>query len=231
MTEFLLSVLAFLVAHIIPPAPPVRSKLIALLGRRTYLIAYSALSIGLLTWMILAGQRAPYVGLWVAAEWQWWVTIIIMPFALWLVLAGLFEPNYLSISIRKKDVNIPFGLSARVTRHPVLWGFLLWALTHLIPNGDVVSLVLFGGMALLAVGGFFIVDRRTKKRLGAEQWNDAAAATHLMPFVALFRGKTKLVFSGQAWLWIGVSLVMYFWILFSAHADYLGADPLAGVGL
>lgn len=230
MEEFFLSVMVFLLAHVIPPAPPVRTKLIAWMGRCVYLLAYSALSIGLLTWMIVAGQRAPYIGLWVAAEWQWWVTIVVMPFALWLVLAGLFEPNPLSISVRKKDMNIPFGLSARVTRHPVLWGFLLWALTHLIPNGDVVSFVLFGGMIMLAIVGFLVVDRRTKKRLGEEQWTTLAAATHLIPFVALFRGKAKLVFTAQTWLWIGVSLVTYFWILFGAHADYLGVDPLAGVG-
>ena len=230
MGEFFLSVLVFLLAHIIPPYPPVRAKLVALLGRRLYLLTYSALSIGLLTWMILAGQRAPYVQIWQAGEWQSWVTIIIMPFALWLVLAGLFEPNPLSISVRKKDINIPLGLSARVTRHPVLWGFLLWALTHLLPNGDVVSLVLFGGVILLAIMGFFVVDRRTKTRLGEAQWHAVAEPTHPVPFVALFSGKTKLVFTMQTWVWMGVTFLTYFWILFSAHADYLGVDPLAGVG-
>ena len=230
MGEFFLSVAVFLLAHIIPPAPPVRAKLVSMLGRRTYLIAYSVLSIGLLTWMIIAGQRAPYIGLWQLAEWQWWLTIFTMPFALWLVLAGLFEPNPLSVSLRKKEVDAPLSLSAGVTRHPVLWGFFLWALAHLFPNGDVVSLVLFGGMMILAVVGAFVVDKRTKRRMGEEQWQTLASKTSLVPFVALLKGQAKPRISASAILWIIVSLLTYFWVLFSLHADYLGADPLAGIG-
>lgn len=230
MTEFLLSVGVFLLAHIIPPMPKVRNNLIAIMGRRTYLIAYSILSIALLTWMILAGQRADYIGLWPSAEWQWWVTIISMPFALWLILAGLFEPNPLSISLRKKQLDAPLSLSAAVTRHPVLWGFLIWALAHLFPNGDVVSLVLFGGMALLAIGGFFIVDKRTKRRTGEQQWDELAKRTSVVPFAAILKGRAKPKITARSVLWIVISLALYFWILFSLHADYLGADPLAGIG-
>ena len=231
MGEFYLSVAVFLLAHIIPPAPPVRTRLISWLGRRFYLIAYSILSIGLLTWVILAGQRAPYVGLWQAAPWQWWVTIVIMPFAIWLVVSGLFETNPLSISLRKKDISQPPGLSAQVTRHPVLWGFLLWAITHLIPNGDVVSLVLFGGTGMLALFGFFIVDRRTRKRLGEAQFDVLVSKTSLVPFAAFLTGRIKPEFSISSALWICVSGIIYVWILFSAHALYLGVDPLVGVGM
>ena len=231
MNEFIFSVLVFTLAHIIPPSPPVRTRLIALMGRRIYLLAYSLLSIALLTWMIMAAQRAPHIELWGEAPWQSQVTIFIMPLAIWLLLGGLFEPNVLSISLRKKDMATPLGLPARVTRHPVLWGFLLWALTHLLPNGDVVSLVLFGGMALLAVFGFFIVDRRTRKRLGAQNWQALAAKTSIVPFAALFSGRAKPVFSLHSCLWVGISLLCYFWILFYAHSTYLGPSPLASAGM
>lgn len=231
MGEFYLSVAVFLLAHIIPPMPKVRGTLIDILGRKAYLIAYSILSIGLLTWMILAGQRAPYIGLWQPQEWHWWVTILTMPFSLWLVLAGLFEPNPLSVSLRKKQLDTHQSLSVAVTRHPVLWGFLVWALAHLFPNGDMVSLVLFGGMILLAIGGFFIVDRRTKRRIGEGDWKILAEKTSLFPFVALFKKRTKPKVTLSTFVWITVTLATYFWILFSLHADYLGADPLAGIGV
>ena len=230
MGEFYLSVAVFLLAHIIPPMPKVRGTLINIIGRKTYLVAYSALSIGLLTWMILAGQRAPYIGLWQPQEWHWWVTIFAMPFALWLVLAGLFEPNPLSVSLRKKQLDAPLSLSAAVTRHPVLWGFLIWALAHLFPNGDVVSFVLFGGMILLAIGGFFIVDRRSKRRMGENEWQALASKTSLVPFVAMLTGQAKPKLTMISMLWIAITFATYFWILFSLHADYLGADPLAGLG-
>lgn len=230
MSEFVLSVAIFLLAHVIPPSPIVRPKLIAVFGRRAYLIAYSFLSIGLLTWMIMAGQRAPYIGLWGAADWQWWATIIAMPFSIWLVLAGLFEPNPLSVSLRKKTLDTTPGLSVQVTRHPVLWGFGIWALVHLFPNGDVVSLTMFGGMVLLAIMGFVVVDRRTKRRLGPEQWQTLADKTSLFPFVALLSGRMDLKIPASSLLWLVVSALTYLWILFSAHAWFLNTDPLAGLG-
>lgn len=36
-------------------------------------------------------------------------------------------------------------------RHPMLWGTVIWAVAHLLVNGDVASLVLFGGIGLWAL--------------------------------------------------------------------------------
>ena len=49
----------FLGAHMIPALPAPRGWLIAALGRRAYLAAFSLLSIGLLYWLIVAAGRAP----------------------------------------------------------------------------------------------------------------------------------------------------------------------------
>ncbi|WP_411839141.1 NnrU family protein [Paracoccus sp. ME4] len=41
------------------------------------------------------------------------------------------------------------GMKTRVTavmRHPMLWGFVLWAAAHLLVNGDTPSFILFGGL-------------------------------------------------------------------------------------
>lgn len=41
------------------------------------------------------------------------------------------------------------GMKTRVTavmRHPMLWGFALWAGAHLLVNGDTPSFILFGGL-------------------------------------------------------------------------------------
>jgi uncharacterized membrane protein len=44
-------------------------------------------------------------------------------------------------------------------RHPMLFGFLLWALAHLLVNGDTPSFVLFGGLALWSVGEMGEINR------------------------------------------------------------------------
>lgn len=50
------------------------------------------------------------------------------------------------------------GITRRL-RHPQLIGFLLWAVAHLLVNGDMPSLVLFGGLALWAVVEMIVINR------------------------------------------------------------------------
>ncbi|MDE0715687.1 MAG: NnrU family protein [Gammaproteobacteria bacterium] len=148
MTEFLLAITLFVVAHAVPPAPPVRRRLVSVLGRRLYLTVYSLVSLVLLAWVISAAVRAPLILLWAPAGWQWVVPVAAMPLAFWFLVAGLAEANPLSISFRRRDPAVPLPPIVRITRHPVIWGFLIWAGAHVPPNGDVVSLILFGGMTV-----------------------------------------------------------------------------------
>lgn len=50
------------------------------------------------------------------------------------------------------------GLARRI-RHPQLTGFALWALAHLLPNGDLPSLLLFGGLLLWALVEMVVINR------------------------------------------------------------------------
>ena len=44
-------------------------------------------------------------------------------------------------------------------RHPMLWGVVLWAAGHVLVNGDVASLVLFGWLALWALAEMQLINR------------------------------------------------------------------------
>ena len=44
-------------------------------------------------------------------------------------------------------------------RHPMLTGFIIWAAAHLFVNGDVASLILFGGLGLWAIAEIIIINR------------------------------------------------------------------------
>ena len=232
MAEFLGAIAVFLLAHVVPPSRPVRSRLIAWLGRRTYLGCYSLVSLTLMVWIVSAARRAPYLPLWDSAPWQSLVPIFVMPLAAWLVLAGLAEPNPLSISLRAASPDTQPGPAAAVTRHPVLWGFLLWAASHIPPNGDAVSVILFGGMTLLALGGFSVVNRRVRRRLGEERWRELAAATSLVPFAAILAGRAKAKISTWPLLCsVAAALAVYLWFLLQGHERLIGPDPLAWLRL
>lgn len=45
-------------------------------------------------------------------------------------------------------------------RHPQLTGFCLWAFAHLLVNGDLASIVLFGGLLAWGVGTVVLINRQ-----------------------------------------------------------------------
>jgi hypothetical protein len=69
---------------------------------------------------------------------EWWkpIAIILMLPASLLVVIGLTTPNPTSVAQEGRVGQPPQGI-VRVTRHPFLTGVGLWALVHLIGNGDV----------------------------------------------------------------------------------------------
>src|SRR5262249_39128244 len=81
-----------------------------------------------------------------------------------------------------------------------LGGVALWALVHLIVNGDLASLILFGSLLVLALGGTAAIDAKRRRSFG-EQWMQFAAVTSNVPFAAIVAGKNRL---GPAVVEIGV---------------------------
>ena len=59
------------------------------------------------------------------------------------------------------------GKGTRITRairHPQLTAVLVWAAAHLLVNGDMRSIVLFGGLALWALAEILLINRATGPR-------------------------------------------------------------------
>lgn len=224
MTQFLLALALFLALHMVPAIPALRARLVAAVGRRAYLIAYSLVSLLTLAWLFHAALRLDFVPLWDPAPWQAWFPLILTPIALVLLLAGLVSPNPASITLRKPDLRP--GAVTTITRHPVLWGFALWAGSHLVPNGDLRSLLLFGALFAFALLGMAITDRRSRRRLG-EQWPEIAHSTSILPFGAVLAGRATLRFDLALAIAILVSVALTVSLLLGGHAVVFGADPLA----
>lgn len=223
MYNFLTAFSVFLALHMVPAWPTLRHRLITVLGRRAYFGLYSLLSIVALIWVFHAALALDFIPLWEPAPWQAWTTFVLAPVGLFLVLAGLFSENPLSITIFQG--NERKGAIVSVTRHPVLWGFLLWAVGHVIANGDLRSLVLFGSFALFAVGGFFMVEKRARRRLG-EKWPAARQDTSIWPFATILKGQAPLRIDPVMILSAFATAAITFWLLAGGHYVMFGADPL-----
>jgi len=52
------------------------------------------------------------------------------------------------------------GVVAAKIRHPMLWSVLVWAGAHLLVNGDMTSIVLFGGLGAWAIVQMLLINGR-----------------------------------------------------------------------
>lgn len=223
MTEFFAAIAVFLALHSAPRATGLREVAIARIGRGPYVALYSAASLACLAWVVSASLRAPYVELWPHSAAAVWASAILMGPACWLWASGAARANPLSIAFRGGGApEAARGGALAWTRHPILWGFLLWALGHLVANGDVASAVLFGGSALFALAGMAIMDARARRSLGAERWARAAARPP-------FRARVAALATPQALAEIVAATALYAALLF-AHPALLGVAPLASIG-
>lgn len=221
MLEFSLALAAFLASHVLPAATGLRQTLVDRLGRRAYLVLYSALSLGLLAWLISAAIRAPYIELWPPSPVTALAPLVVMPAALFLLISGLGRPNPLSVSFMSglPDLTDPGALA--ITRHPALWGFALWAGAHAIANGNLVALILFGGMTAFSLIGMRALERRARAKLSLGEWIRAVSPSAGPPTVRMKRLPTTRVK-----LEILAALLAY-GALLHLHPLLFGRDPLA----
>lgn len=188
--EFALAMTAFALSHRIPAVPGLRSGLVRRIGLRGYVALFSALSVGLLVWLIVAAGRAPFVPLWDQVPWHRWAVNIAMPVAIVLAVLGTGAPNPFAFEGRSAGFDPDRPGIAGLTRQPLLWALALWSGAHLLVNGDLAHVLLFGPFLLMALLGMPLVERR-RRRAMAGDWDRLAAHTGLVPFAALATGRWR----------------------------------------
>jgi len=230
MLEFVCALLAFIVSHRLPTRPAVRGWLVARLGERLYLILYGLASLGIVVWLISAAVRAPTYVIWPFQPWQAVVPFVLMPVAFILLIASALSPNPLSVSMRPASADTALPAVVSITRHPILWAFGLWALSHLIANGDLVAVILFGGLGFFAFMGMRILDRRKQRQLGAEEWGRLAGPTSVLPFGAILARRARFRLDRGLIIGIAGGLAGYVWFVLHGHELVTGLDPLWWAG-
>lgn len=215
--EFAFAFAAFFLTHSIPIRPPLRPWAVARLGHAGFGIAYSALSLAVLAWLIAAAGRAPYVPLWDWAPWQNHVVLAVMlPVCVILSLA-IARPNPFSFGGAHNDRFDPArpGI-VRLTRHPLLLALGIWSAAHILPNGDLAHVILFGTFAGFAMLGGRLVDRRRQREMG-QRWHDLRAALSECPASLSLTADTLLRLAAGLMLYAGL-----IWL----HPLVIGVDPL-----
>jgi uncharacterized membrane protein len=183
----------FLLIHFGVSGTRLRDVLVARLGAGRYRGAFAVASLVGIVWMTRAYRRAPAVDLWGQLIGFRPLAFALVFIAFLFVGIGLATPSPTRVGMETKlaqGTEIVRGI-VRITRHPFLWGVGLWAFVHLIVNGDLASLILFGSLLLLALGGTVSIDAKRRRSFG-DQWSTFIQATSNVPFAAIAAGRNQL---------------------------------------
>ncbi|MDP1667457.1 NnrU family protein [Phaeovulum sp.] len=138
MAVLLLGLLLWVGAHLFKRLAP---KARASMGDRGKAMV-AGLSIMAIVLMVLGFRSAEVAQLYHTPAWALHANNALMLVAIFLLGAGSTK-----------------GLLVDKMRHPMLTGVLVWALAHLMVNGDQASVVLFGGLGLWAVAEMVLINR------------------------------------------------------------------------
>lgn len=182
----------FLLIHFAVSGTHLRDALTARLGEGPYRGLFALASLVGLAWMIYAYRHAPTVELWGLLLGFRPAAYVLVFIAFLFAVVGLLTPSPTRVGMESK---VGQGTEAakgmvRITRHPFLWGVALWAAVHLVVNGDLASLILFGTLLVLAIGGTAAIDAKRRRKFG-ERWTQFAQATSAVPFAAIAAGRNR----------------------------------------
>jgi uncharacterized membrane protein len=147
MAVLIVGLVLFLGIHTLTTLREPRAALIGRIGEGPYKGLYSAVSaIGLvaIVWGFARYRDTAYVQIWAPPAWLHPVVLVLMWFA-FIALAAAYSPA---------------GWIKGTLRHPMLVGVKIWALAHLLANGDLGALLLFGAFLAWAVYDRIAVKRR-----------------------------------------------------------------------
>jgi uncharacterized membrane protein len=209
----------FLAAHYVS-STRLRPWLVGALGEKPFLGAYSAAALVTLVWMCWAYVQAPREMLWTPLR---HAPAAVLPFAFILIACGYFRNPTMVMAERLLKSDDPARGMIRVTRHPIMWGIMLWGGAHILARADLKAVVFFGAFILLAASGSVLSDERKARELG-EDWKRFASVTSHLPFAAIAQGRNRLVLRELGWKLplLGVALYAAF---LAAHGWLFGATP------
>jgi uncharacterized membrane protein len=143
----ILGLAVFIGGHVFVTFRVARADVVARIGEGPYKIIFSvlaAIGLGLVVYGYAFYRDTGWINIWYPPGWTRHVTVVLMwPASICLVAA------YFPGSIKRK------------LKHPMLVGVKLWAVGHLISNGDLGSIILFGSILAWAVYDRITLKHRT----------------------------------------------------------------------
>lgn len=201
-----LATASFIATHFVS-STPLRPALVARIGERPYQGLYVVVAFATLGWMGWAFAQTPREPLFSGAR---EIAYVVMPIAFVLLACG-FGRNPTIVGAEKllKSEDPARGV-IRITRHPIMWAFMLWAAAHVVARGDVKSLIFFGGLFFVAALGTVLLDARKRSNPDFQRFE---AVTSNIPFQAVLEKRNRIAWREIGWLRPAIGIAVYFGVL------------------
>lgn len=229
MDGFVWALAGFVLIHVGISATGLRGRLVKAIGEGPYRALFSVASLGLLVWLIQAYavmRQDPFdplnEALWAPPLWLAWPARVLTFLGLALAITGVLTPGPTLAGFETrglKRAEPAYGV-LRITRHPFLWGLALWALGHLMLNGERFAVMLFGALGLMVLFGARSIDRKGRAR-NAQGWDAFEDVTSNVPFAAIAQGRNRLALGEISWRGlVGIAAAL---LLAVGHQQVIGA--------
>jgi len=184
--SLVLGMTAFIGLHLLM-SHPWRAGLIRQFGQGGFLAIYSLVSLVTFSGAVIAfGKASPSPQLWDGEALVPWVLASLLT----LIASALFlasmvgNPALPGLDVAGLSTRLPHG-AFKVTRHPMMSAFTLWGVAHIIVAPSPRTIILAGGVILLAVVGSRGQDAK-KVKLYGQDWRVWMKRTTFLPNPAKF---------------------------------------------
>jgi len=222
MPLLIVAALVWIAIHFGLAGTMLRDAVVRRIGEAPFRGVFSLLSIVALVFLVRAWSAAPSTLLWIAPDWLRWLLVLAMLPAFVLFVASVSGRNPTMIGPGEGGAQPPRGV-IRVTRHPMLWSFAIWAGVHIVGDGDTAAIVFFGAFLVTALAGMRSIDAKLARR-DRNTWHALSAATSIVPFAAIAQGRNRLVPREIGWLTPAIAVVAWIVVLL-VHPWLFGVAP------
>lgn len=175
MVFLILGVLLWAAVHFLPTlARPMRQSMIDSIGENGYKGVFSLLMLGAIALIVFGWRSIEH------PAYLYHLPLWTRHLGMLMVLLGFIMMGASNYNTRIRQF----------VRHPQLTGFTVWAIAHLLMNGDSRSLVLFGGLGTWAVLEIIFINRREGpwEKPGIPSWGQEfkGLVISLLVFAAFF---------------------------------------------
>jgi uncharacterized membrane protein len=179
-----LATIAFVGTHFLM-SHPLRAPMVSVLGDMGFQVVYSVVILATMAAMYFTFIEAPVADLPGSGQAGWIIATLISLPAMVLFAGSVVGNPALAVPGAEKSARAePKGVFT-ITRHPMMWGFALWALSHIVLHWSWRTTITAAGVGVLALVGSRLQDRKKRVLMG-EAWEEWESKTSFWPRISGF---------------------------------------------